>query len=133
MEEIIRSYYDREDEEITPRFVVNFHELDYELLIKLQDYWWKVNDHECSAFTNWRDHIRGTYSNYYSNAHDEEEQEDKEIYELFDDPTQELPFYKIRRFEIIKYSFRQEEEYVAIKEYEYDELTRTNDDACHAY
>ncbi|GJY22495.1 hypothetical protein Tco_0396153 [Tanacetum coccineum] len=74
----------------------NFHELDYELLIKLQDYWWKVNDHECSPFTNWRDHIRGPYSNYYSNAPDEEEQEDKEICELFDDPTQELPFYKIR-------------------------------------
>ncbi|GKD22094.1 hypothetical protein Tco_1223797 [Tanacetum coccineum] len=26
-----------------------------------------------------------------------------------------------------------EEEYVAIKEYEYDDLTRTNEDACHAY
>ncbi|GKD89482.1 hypothetical protein Tco_1364989, partial [Tanacetum coccineum] len=61
------------------------------------------------------------------------EQEDKEICELFDDPTQEPSFCKIRRFEIIKYSFGQEEEYVAIKEYEYDDLTRTNDDACHAY
>ncbi|GKB44188.1 hypothetical protein Tco_0889130 [Tanacetum coccineum] len=28
----------------------NFHGLDYELLVKLQDYWWKVNDHECSLF-----------------------------------------------------------------------------------
>ncbi|GJR47200.1 hypothetical protein Tco_1315303 [Tanacetum coccineum] len=55
----------------------NFHELDYELLIKLQDYWWKVKDHEYSPFTNWRDHIHGPYTNYYCNAQDEEEQEDK--------------------------------------------------------
>ncbi|GJT91367.1 hypothetical protein Tco_1080212 [Tanacetum coccineum] len=26
-----------------------------------------------------------------------------------------------------------EEEYVAVKEYEYDGLTRTNEDECHAY
>ncbi|GKA01656.1 hypothetical protein Tco_0674321 [Tanacetum coccineum] len=30
----------------------NIHELDYELLIKLEDYWWKVNDHERSPFSN---------------------------------------------------------------------------------
>ncbi|GKE08094.1 hypothetical protein Tco_1411645 [Tanacetum coccineum] len=55
----------------------NIHELDYESLVNLQDCWWKVNDHECSPFTNWRDHIRGPYTNYYCNAQDEEEQEDK--------------------------------------------------------
>ncbi|GJQ95409.1 hypothetical protein Tco_0006548 [Tanacetum coccineum] len=44
----------------------NFHELDYELLVKLQDYWWKVNDHECSPFSNWRDHIRGPYVNFFT-------------------------------------------------------------------
>nr|GEX84924.1 hypothetical protein [Tanacetum cinerariifolium] len=47
----------------------NFHELDYELLVKLQDYWWKENDHECSLFANWRDHIRGPYANFYA-THD---------------------------------------------------------------
>ncbi|GJU15826.1 hypothetical protein Tco_1143792 [Tanacetum coccineum] len=111
----------------------NFHELDYELLVKLQEYWWKVNDHECSPFTNWRDHIRGPYANYYSNVQDEEEQEDEERCNLFNDTTQEPPICEIKRFEMIEYSFGQEEEYVAIKEYEYDDLTRTNDDACHAY
>nr|GEV43502.1 zf-BED domain-containing protein [Tanacetum cinerariifolium] len=30
----------------------NFCELDYELLVKLLDYWWKVNDQECSPFSN---------------------------------------------------------------------------------
>ncbi|GJV77818.1 hypothetical protein Tco_1509402 [Tanacetum coccineum] len=39
----------------------------------------------------------------------------------------------IRRFEMIKYSFGQDEDYVAIKEYEYDDLTKTNEDACRAY
>nr|GEY99806.1 hypothetical protein [Tanacetum cinerariifolium] len=100
----------------------NLHELDYELLVKLQDYWWKENDHECSLFTDWRDHIRGPYANYYSNVQDVQEQEDKERCELYDNLRQEPPICKIRRFEMIKYSFEEEEEYVAIKEYEYDDL-----------
>ncbi|GJX62966.1 hypothetical protein Tco_0295866 [Tanacetum coccineum] len=45
----------------------------------------------------------------------------------------ELPVYNIRKFEMIKYSFRQDKEYVAVKEDEYDDLARTNDDACRAY
>ncbi|GJR87468.1 hypothetical protein Tco_0413571 [Tanacetum coccineum] len=40
---------------------------------------------------------------------------------------------KIRRFEMIKYSFRQDEEYVVVKECEYDDLTNTNEDACRTY
>ncbi|GJY15399.1 putative ribonuclease H-like domain-containing protein [Tanacetum coccineum] len=40
---------------------------------------------------------------------------------------------KIRIFEMIKYSFGQDEEYVAIKECEYVDSTRTNEDACRAY
>ncbi|GJS18156.1 hypothetical protein Tco_0412628 [Tanacetum coccineum] len=59
--------------------------------------------------------------------------EDKELCELFDDTAQEPSICKIRRFEMIKYSFGQKEEYVAIKEYEYDDSTRTNEDVCHAY
>nr|GEZ12358.1 hypothetical protein [Tanacetum cinerariifolium] len=102
---------------------IEFKEFNY--LLKFQDYWWKVNDDECSPFTNWRDHIRGPYSNYYSIVQDEEEQEDKERCELFDDPAQESIICKIKRFEMIKYSFGQE--------YEHDDLTRTNEDACHAY
>nr|GEU48966.1 hypothetical protein [Tanacetum cinerariifolium] len=41
----------------------NFHELDYELLVKLEECWWKIKDHECSPFTNWRNHICGLYAN----------------------------------------------------------------------
>ncbi|GKB66694.1 hypothetical protein Tco_0928106 [Tanacetum coccineum] len=64
---------------------------------------------------------------------EEEEQHNNGQCDLFNDPAQEPLVCKIRRFEMIKYSFGQEEEYVAIKEYEYDDLTRTNEDACHAY
>ncbi|GKC54154.1 hypothetical protein Tco_1076899 [Tanacetum coccineum] len=35
----------------------------------------------------------GPYANYYSNAHEEKEQEDEERCELFDDPAQESPIY----------------------------------------
>ncbi|GJR92985.1 hypothetical protein Tco_0265159 [Tanacetum coccineum] len=45
----------------------------------------------------------------------------------------ELPMCNIRRFDMIKYSFGQDEEYVVIKEDEYDDLERTSEDACRAY
>ncbi|GJY88562.1 hypothetical protein Tco_0503190 [Tanacetum coccineum] len=45
----------------------------------------------------------------------------------------ELLVCTIRRFEMMKYSFEQDEEYVAVKEDEYDDLTRANKNACRAY
>ncbi|GKE70019.1 hypothetical protein Tco_1528091 [Tanacetum coccineum] len=57
----------------------------------------------------------------------EEEHENEERCELFDNPYQETPVCNIRRFEMIKYSFGQDEKYVAIKEHEYDDLTCTMD------
>ncbi|GJY26753.1 hypothetical protein Tco_0401479, partial [Tanacetum coccineum] len=91
-------------------------------------YWWKVNDHECSPFYNWRNHIQGPYANYYSNFLDKEEHEDKDKHGLFDD--QKRLVCNISRFEMIKYSVGEDEEYIAIKECEYDDLTITNKDAC---
>nr|GEW88868.1 probable serine/threonine-protein kinase SIS8 [Tanacetum cinerariifolium] len=61
------------------------------------------------------------------------EHKDEERCELFDNPHQEALVCKIRRFEIIKYSFGEDKEYVAIKEHGYDDLTSTNEDACRAY
>nr|GEW29572.1 hypothetical protein [Tanacetum cinerariifolium] len=98
---------------------------------KLQDYWWKVNKHECSPFVNSRNYIRGPYANYYRNFLDMDEQEGDERCELFDD--KERPVCYIKKFEMIKYSFGQDEEYVAVKEDEYDDLTSTSKDACQAY
>ncbi|GJW87163.1 hypothetical protein Tco_0162503 [Tanacetum coccineum] len=62
----------------------------------------------------------------YENGH-----EDMERCELFDD--HEFSVCYIRRFKMIKYSFGDDEEYVAIKEDEYDDLTSANKDACQAY
>nr|GEX01914.1 hypothetical protein [Tanacetum cinerariifolium] len=45
----------------------------------------------------------------------------------------ELSVCNIRKFKMIKYSFGQDEEYVAVKEDEYEDLARTSDDACRAY
>nr|GFA87019.1 hypothetical protein [Tanacetum cinerariifolium] len=45
----------------------------------------------------------------------------------------ELPVCYIRRFKMIKYSFGQDEECVAVKEDEYEDLARTSEDACRAY
>ncbi|GKE11944.1 hypothetical protein Tco_1415495 [Tanacetum coccineum] len=87
-----------------------------------------INDDE-SNNNGWR-----RWDNYEIADHDQEEREyvnkheDEETCELFDD--HELPVCNIRRFEMIKYSFRDVEEYVAVKEGEYDNLTSTSKDAC---
>nr|GFC12787.1 hypothetical protein [Tanacetum cinerariifolium] len=68
--------------------------------------------------------------------HDHDEIEyDNETYDERQElcETHELPVCNIRIFEMIKYSFGQDEEYVAVKEDEYDDLGRTNNDACRAY
>ncbi|GJR65870.1 hypothetical protein Tco_0011935 [Tanacetum coccineum] len=45
----------------------------------------------------------------------------------------ELPVCNIKRYMMIKYSFNDDEEYVAVKEDEYDDLTVTRKEACRAY
>ncbi|GJR06137.1 hypothetical protein Tco_0529121 [Tanacetum coccineum] len=45
----------------------------------------------------------------------------------------ELPAYNIKRYMMIKYSFNNDEEYVAVKEDEYDDLTIIRKEACQAY
>ncbi|GJV87878.1 hypothetical protein Tco_1531816 [Tanacetum coccineum] len=78
-----------------------------------------------------RNYIRGPYANYYSNFLDVMKHEEEERSEVFDD--HERPDCNIRRFKMIKYSFRGDEEYVAIKENEYDDFTNTSKEAIHAY
>ncbi|GJR55195.1 hypothetical protein Tco_1405716 [Tanacetum coccineum] len=78
------------------KYFVYFRELDYKLWVKLQDYWCNVNDHKCSPFSDWRNHIHGPYANYYINFLDKEE------HGLINDYKWN---FVIRRFEMIKYSF----------------------------
>ncbi|GJZ02426.1 hypothetical protein Tco_0520387 [Tanacetum coccineum] len=70
-----------------------------------------------------------TYTNYddaYEINH--EHNKNKELCEIH-----ELPVCNIRRYMMIKYSFNDDEEYVAVKEDEYDDLTVTRKEACRAY
>ncbi|GKE86232.1 hypothetical protein Tco_1559974, partial [Tanacetum coccineum] len=58
----------------------------------------------------------------------ENEYENNERYKLCGNETHDLPVCIVRRFEMIKYSFRQDEDYFAVKEYEYEDLMCTNKD-----
>nr|GEW88034.1 hypothetical protein [Tanacetum cinerariifolium] len=62
---------------------------------------------------------------------DDDDESNEEKCESFD--NHELPVCTIRRFEMIKYSFGQDEEYVAVNENEYEDFTCTSEDACRAY
>ncbi|GJU74398.1 hypothetical protein Tco_1265803 [Tanacetum coccineum] len=68
--------------------------------------------------------------NIYTNYDDAYEinHEDNESEELCE--VHELSMYNIRRYMMIKYLFNNDEEYVAIKEDEYDDLTITREEAC---
>ncbi|GKB55522.1 hypothetical protein Tco_0906275 [Tanacetum coccineum] len=67
-----------------------------------------------------------------SNNNDVEDKQDQQN-ERRCDTAHNASVCKIIRFKMIKYSFGQDEEYVAIRECEYDNLTRTNEDACRTY
>ncbi|GKB98555.1 hypothetical protein Tco_0984692 [Tanacetum coccineum] len=70
-----------------------------------------------------------TYTNYddaYEINH--EHNKSKELCEVH-----EQPVCNIRRYMMIKYSFNDDEEYVVVKEDEYDDLTITRKEACRAY
>ncbi|GKE57615.1 hypothetical protein Tco_1496800 [Tanacetum coccineum] len=41
----------------------NFHELDHDVLVKLEECWWKVNAHEVAPFIRWENYGQGPYAN----------------------------------------------------------------------
>ncbi|GJT57412.1 hypothetical protein Tco_0992466 [Tanacetum coccineum] len=61
---------------------------------------------------------------------DDDDESIEERQEICSNETHELPVCNIRRFEMIKYSFRDDEEYAAVKEDDYDDLMSTSKDAC---
>ncbi|GJW84568.1 hypothetical protein Tco_0157713 [Tanacetum coccineum] len=97
-----------------------FHYQDLEWYDALKDSWKSWDDFE---ITN-GDRNEWEYKN---------EHEDDERYELCGNETHEFPVCNIRRFEMIKYSFGQDKEYVAIKENKYEDLTSTSENACQTY
>ncbi|GKD64984.1 hypothetical protein Tco_1307092 [Tanacetum coccineum] len=73
---------------------------------------------------------------YDDTNRDQEYEMDHEVderQELCSNETHELPVCNIRRFEMIKYSFGDDEEYVVIKKDEYVDLASTSKDASRAY
>ncbi|GJV67982.1 hypothetical protein Tco_1483491 [Tanacetum coccineum] len=62
-----------------------------------------------------------------------ENETQKEGHELCGIKTHEVSVCQIKRYKMIKYSFKDEEEYVVVKEDEYDGLTITSEEACRAY
>ncbi|GKD12931.1 hypothetical protein Tco_1197338 [Tanacetum coccineum] len=95
----------------------NFHKLDYGVLVKLEECWWKVNAHENAPFARWENHSQGPYANaktekdydlyldinrifgrnYGANNAGNTQDNKKEHH----DPS----ICNIRRFEMMKYSF----------------------------
>ncbi|GJZ83248.1 uncharacterized mitochondrial protein-like protein [Tanacetum coccineum] len=90
-----------------------------------------IDDNDESSNEGWR-----RWDNYEITNHDNEyknEHGDEKRHELCDDATQEMPICTIRRFKMIKYLFGKNEEYVTVKEGEYEDLTSISEDACRAY
>ncbi|GJU23058.1 hypothetical protein Tco_1156400 [Tanacetum coccineum] len=83
------------------------------------DYWKRWKSHEIY------------YHNYDEGEYKNETHE--EGHELCGTKTREVPVCQIKRYNMLKYSFNDEEEYVAVKEDEYDDLTITSEEACRAY
>ncbi|GJZ15596.1 hypothetical protein Tco_0551273, partial [Tanacetum coccineum] len=69
------------------------------------------------------------------NEDDESSDEDgeSEEHKLCGNETRELPVCQIERYMMIKYSFGDDEKYIAIKKDEYDDFTSTSEEACRAY
>ncbi|GJZ62364.1 hypothetical protein Tco_0618501 [Tanacetum coccineum] len=108
------------------------------LKAKNQEYWWKMNAHEIAPFTRMENFRQGPYatmktewtSNPYldvnrifgrkyeaSNVGDTQENHGHEEHK--GNPNPESSNCKIRRFEMMKYSFNDDEEYITIKESEH--------------
>ncbi|GKE46419.1 hypothetical protein Tco_1477677 [Tanacetum coccineum] len=126
----------------------NFHELDYDVLVKLQECWWKVNAQEIAPFTHMENFKRGPYANIktewasdpyldvnrifrrdYEACNFGDTQENQGHKEHKGNPNLEPSNCKIRRFEMMKYSFDDDEEYTTIKESEYHNHSKDSLDA----
>ncbi|GJX05240.1 hypothetical protein Tco_0191156 [Tanacetum coccineum] len=89
------------------------------------------DDESCNdCWKRWKSHE--IYYHNYDEGECENETHD-EGHELCSIKTREVPVCQIKRYKMIKYSFNDEEEYVAVKEDEYDDLTIASEEACRAY
>ncbi|GJZ15060.1 hypothetical protein Tco_0550737 [Tanacetum coccineum] len=125
-----------------------FHELDHDVLVKLEECWWKVNAHEVVPFTRWKNYGQEPYANAktkkaydpyldinrifgrnYGADNAGNTRENQEHEKEYHDPST----YHVRRFKMIKYSFDADDEYVAINEHENSNHLKINIHTCQAY
>nr|GFA80151.1 hypothetical protein [Tanacetum cinerariifolium] len=113
----------------------NFHELDNEVLLKLEKCWWKVNTHEIAPFARRENFGWGPYANikteWASNPYLDANRIFGRDYEASNiGCTQENHEHKgnlipepsnckVGRFKMMKYSFTNNKEYIIVKESEY--------------
>ncbi|GKC20048.1 hypothetical protein Tco_1022198, partial [Tanacetum coccineum] len=120
----------------------NFHELEYEVLVKLQECWWKVNAHENTPFTRMENFGRGPYANmkieWASNPYLDINRTFGMDYDANNvgctqenqghkgNPIPKPSNCKVKRFEMMKYSFDDDKEYITIKGSEYLNHSKDN-------
>ncbi|GKA39454.1 hypothetical protein Tco_0732005 [Tanacetum coccineum] len=125
----------------------NFYKLEYDVLVKLEECWWKVNTNEICPYTRWDNRLQGPYANTKPNGTfnrylDTDRMPEKnydannmrnvqEGQGYMENLAYETLACKIRKFEMMKYTFEVDEEYVAIKEL--INHSKTNEDARYAY
>ncbi|GJY16446.1 hypothetical protein Tco_0386868 [Tanacetum coccineum] len=85
-----------------------------------------INDDESCYELKRKWNIYTNYDDAYEINH--EDNGNKELCEIYKPPV-----CNIRKYMIIKYSFNDDEEYVVVKEDEYDDLIMTRRDTCQAY
>ncbi|GKC27135.1 hypothetical protein Tco_1034429 [Tanacetum coccineum] len=91
-----------------------------------------ISDDESSndCWKRWKSH-EINYHDYDEGEHENETH--NKGHELCGIKTREVSVFQIKRYKMIKYSYNDEEEYVAAKEDEYNDLTITSEEACRAY
>nr|GFC02114.1 hypothetical protein [Tanacetum cinerariifolium] len=90
-----------------------------------------IDEDDNEGWRRWDDYVNTIHD--YEERENDRDHENEERCELFDNPHQKTPVCNVRRFEMIKYSFDEDEEYVGVKEHEYDDLTSANEDAYRTY
>nr|GEU61623.1 ribosomal protein L7Ae/L30e/S12e/Gadd45 [Tanacetum cinerariifolium] len=108
----------------------NFHQQDHDVLVKLEECWWKVNAHEIAPFTRWENYGQGPYANIKTektyepyldinhifgrnyeanNVGDtqgcQERKEEHNKHTKSSKPAHDSSICQVRRFEMIKSSF----------------------------
>nr|GEU68153.1 hypothetical protein [Tanacetum cinerariifolium] len=87
-----------------------------------------IDDDDESSYERWNVYNDTNHDHGYEMDHEIDERQ-----EICSNETHELPVCNIKIFEMIKYSFIDDKEYVVVKEYEYEDLTDISKDACRAY